>query len=153
MALFGIPDMTDIVLDSLKYLIDQNRMHVHGFVIMEHHIHLIATSEKLSKEIGDLKSYTARQIVDHLTAKGYKAILNQMQFFKKRHKTDQKYQVWEEGSHPQLIETTTMLNQKLDYIHYNPVRAGYVDDPMHWRYSSYRFYCGMDCLLPITVLH
>jgi putative transposase len=30
-----------------------------------------------------------------------------------------------------------MLQQKVDYIHQNPVRRGYVDDPAHWRYSSY----------------
>jgi putative transposase len=31
--------------------------------------------------------------------------------------------------------------QKLEYMHNNPVRRGYVDDPMHWRYSSARDYC------------
>ena len=45
-----------------------------------------------------------------------------------------------------------MLNQKLDYIHYNPVRCGYIDDPAHWRYSSYSNFLGQEGLLPIDIL-
>jgi hypothetical protein len=33
-----------------------------------------------------------------------------------------------------------MVKQKLDYIHQNPVKRGYVDDPLHWRYFSARNY-------------
>jgi putative transposase len=45
-----------------------------------------------------------------------------------------------------------MLNQKLDYIHYNPVRRGYVEDPSHWRYSSYEDYNDGHGLLPIEIV-
>ncbi len=44
-----------------------------------------------------------------------------------------------------------MMRQKLDYIHYNPVRRGYVDDPVHWRYSSARNYAGLPGLLPVMM--
>ncbi len=71
-----------------------------------------------------------------------KKILEQFAFYKKKHKTDRTYQVWEEGSHPQLIQNDEMLIQKLDYIHQNPVKRGYVDEPVHWRYSSARNYAG-----------
>jgi len=42
--------------------------------------------------------------------------------------------------------------QKIEYIHYNPVRRGYVDDPEHWRYSSYRQYLGKEGLVPLEPL-
>ena len=29
-----------------------------------------------------------------------------------------------------------IFQQKLEYIHNNPVRRDYVDDTVHWRYSS-----------------
>ena len=45
-------------------------------------------------------------------------------------------QLWQEGSQPKMIETEAMLRQKLEYIHDNPVKRGYVSDPTHWRYSS-----------------
>jgi hypothetical protein len=37
-----------------------------------------------------------------------------------------------------------MLFQKIEYIHYNPVKRGYVDEPEYWRYSSARNYLNDD---------
>ncbi|MEX0721109.1 MAG: hypothetical protein WD059_10605 [Balneolaceae bacterium] len=44
-----------------------------------------------------------------------------------------------------------MVNQKIEYIHHNPVKRGYVDRPVHWRYSSARDYLGGDGLISITL--
>ena len=44
-----------------------------------------------------------------------------------------------------------MLRQKIEYIHQNPVRRGYVDEPTHWRYSSARNYVGEPGLAPVTI--
>ena len=54
------------------------------------------------------------------------------------------------GSHPKLILNEEMMRQKLDYMHLNPVERGYVDDPIHWRYSSARNYAGIEGLLDVT---
>ncbi len=51
-----------------------------------------------------------------------------------------KYQVWQEGSHPEAIYTEKFARQKVDYIHMNPVRAGIVKTPGEWPYSSARAY-------------
>ena len=67
-------------------------------------------------------------------------MLNQLEFYKKKHKKNSLYQVWQEGTHPELIQTEKMLFQKIEYIHYNPVLRGYVDASEHWRYSSARNY-------------
>ena len=104
----------------------------------------------MAKDIGLFKSYTARQIVDWLKARQHIGILRELEFYKKKHKKDQDYQVLDEGSKPKLITSSGMLQQKLQYIHYNPVRKKYVDDPAHWLYSSHRFYYGGDCVLPVT---
>jgi putative transposase len=152
MALFGLPDVTNIILDSLRFMIDQHRLTLHSFIIMEHHMHMIASGEDLSKEIGNFKSYTAKVIINLIIELKHIDILKQLEFNKKRHKTDQTYQFWQEGSHPQIIMDDKMLNQKLDYIHYNPVKCGYVEDPVHWRYSSYSNYYGQEGLLPIEIL-
>jgi len=57
--------------------------------------------------------------------------------------------LWEEGSHPQMIENEDVLRQKLEYIHQNPVKRGYVDEAEHWRYSSARNYAGLVGLMPV----
>jgi hypothetical protein len=48
-----------------------------------------------------------------------------------------------------LIQNEKMMRQKIDYIHNNPVKRGYVDDAVHWRYSSARSYAGDDGLLEV----
>ncbi len=40
--------------------------------------------------------------------------------------------------------------QKIEYIHMNPVRRGYINDPLHWRYSSARNYARQEGLIPVT---
>ncbi|HPG38828.1 MAG TPA: hypothetical protein PLP19_13870 [bacterium] len=71
---------------------------------------------------------------------------------KLKHKTAQEYQVWQEGDHPQMIFNEDVLVQKLEYIHYNPVKTGYIEDPVHWRYSSYKDYTDRKGLLPIEII-
>jgi REP element-mobilizing transposase RayT len=75
--------------------------------------------------------------------------LELLAFFKRAHKQETTYQVWEEGNHPQIIESEVVMRQKLDYIHHNPVKRGYVDQPEHWRYSSARNYAGQDGLIEV----
>lgn len=152
MPLFGQVELAQIILDSLAFLQRRQRLILYGYVIMENHLHLIASGASLSKEIGDFKSFTARSIIDLLKVKHSDHILNQLKFYKLRHKTDQEYQLWQEGFHPQAILNEEMFRQKLDYIHYNPVKRGYVDDPAHWRYSSYRNYIGQPGLLEVELI-
>ncbi|MGO9463715.1 MAG: hypothetical protein ACLQIB_24200 [Isosphaeraceae bacterium] len=66
------------------------------------------------------------------------------------HKTDRPFQLWQEGSQPEMIEADVMLRQKLECIHNNPVKRGYVSDPTHWRYSSARNYAGIESLVAVT---
>ena len=143
------PETVAIVLDSWRFLQEEGRLVIFGYVILENHLHMIASAEDLAKEIGDFKSFTARKIIDHLEEHRVSMLLKLLEFHKARHKVDRPHQFWQEGSHPQLIENDEVMLQKLDYIHYNPVKRGYVDDPTHWRYSSARNYAGQPGLLPV----
>ena len=94
--------------------------------------------------MANFKSYTARKIIDFLKERTEKFLLKQLNAFKLSHKTDRPYQLWQEGSHPKLIQNEEMMRQKLAYMHFNPVERGYVDDPIHWRYSSAKKLCGSE---------
>jgi len=72
-----------------------------------------------------------------------------LRLFKAAHKVQSTYQVWEEGSHPQRIEDEDVMRHKLDYLHHNPVKRGYVDLPEHWRWSSARNYLGQPGLIEV----
>jgi REP element-mobilizing transposase RayT len=151
LPLFSNPDIAAILLDSLNFLITQHRLDLYAYVIMENHIHLIASAENIAKEIANLKSFTARKSIDYYQVQQNQAILKQLAFYKLDHKVDRDYQFWQEGVHPEQIKDEVMLRQKVDYIHYNPVRRGYVDLPEHWRYSSARVYAGQHGLLPLKI--
>lgn len=150
--IFSRPERVQIILDSLRFLQQQNRLSLHGYVILENHLHLIASANGLSREMRTFKSYTARSIIDWCIAHRSNHLLEQLSFYKLAHRVDQDYQLWQEGSHPQVISSPSLFRQKLEYAHYNPVRRGYVDDPAHWRYSSFRNYHGLEGLLPVDLI-
>jgi hypothetical protein len=112
-------------------------------------MHCILQAPDLRRQVHDFKAFTAKEILRYLEQNKAQKLLQQLAFLKKSHKTDSNYQLWEEGSHPQLIQNEEMLRQKLDYIHLNPVKRGYIEDAAHWRYSSARNYQGQTGLIPI----
>ena len=120
-----------------------------GYVILENHLHFVAAAEDLSKEVRDFKSYTAKRLIALLKQAGAETLLDELRFYKLRHKLDQEFQLWQEGSQPKEIAGDEMLRQKLEYMHFNPVKRGYVDDPVHWRYSSARNYAGQSGLIEV----
>jgi putative transposase len=97
-----------------------------------------------------IKSFTARTIIDYLEEKKVLMLLRQMAYYKWRYKRNSTYQLWQEGAHTEEILDEEMMRQKLEYIHDNPVKRGYVDDPCHWRYSSARNYAGQEGLVEVV---
>lgn len=149
LPVFSRPDARQIVLDSWKYLQTNRDLILFGYVIMENHLHFVASSDNLAKDVKDFKSYTARQIIDCLDASNAETLLQELKFFKARHKVESTYQLWQEGSHPQQVANEDMMRQKLEYMHYNPVKREYVDDPTHWKPSSARNYAGLPGLIDV----
>jgi len=145
---FTRPETVTILLESLRFLTIDG-MKLYAYVILENHLHFIAQSEQLGRDIGRFKSYTAKNLIRYLDKNRVKTILEQLAFYKKAHKTDQAYQFWQEGVHPEWIQNEEMMKQKIAYIHRNPVEWGYVDQTEHWRYSSARNYQAMDGLLEV----
>lgn len=78
-------------------------------------------------------------------------MLNLFEFAAKKHKRNSNYQFWTHENHAISIESELFLRQKMSYIHLNPVQAGYVDEPSHWRYSSQRNYMELDALIDIDL--
>ncbi len=124
-------------------------MQLFGYVVLENHLHFVAQAPNLGKCLRQFKSFTARQIINDLQSKGAARALQRLRFSKRAHKQDRVYQLWQEGSHAEQIHSEAVMRQKLDYIHFNPVKRGYVELPEHWRYSSARNYAGMEGLIEI----
>jgi putative transposase len=149
LPIFMHPPLVDIIVDSWRFLQRERGVRIFGYVIMENHLHWIAAGESLSEQVGRFKSFTARRIIDEMQRRGFATLLEEFRFYKLRHKIDQEHQMWQEGSHPQQIQNDEMMLQKLEYSHNNPLRRGYVDEPVHWRYSSARNYAGLAGLIDV----
>jgi len=149
LPIFTRPAAVQIVLDSWKYLQRERQFKLLGWVILENHLHLIASAPELDDVMQRFKSFTALEIVKRLKSVGDQDVLAQLSREKLSHKTESEHQVWQEGYHPQRIDHDEMMWQKLQYSHENPVRRGYVDDPLHWRYSSARNYAKQPGLIDV----
>ena len=142
----------DLVTASLTFCREQKGLHLHAYVILDNHLHLMVSADNLSQVIRDFKRHTAGEILALARQENKLWLLQQFEFLKSLHKSNSRHQVWQEGFHPQAIIGEDMLRQKLDYLHYNPVRLGLVDRPEDWRYSSARNYLGRDGVLEIDLL-
>jgi REP element-mobilizing transposase RayT len=147
--LFVNQQSVQIVIDSLKYLQQSDNLKIYAYVILENHLHLVVSSEDISQTMKKFKSYTAKELISLLQKQNIQTILDQLAFYKKAHKQETTYQVWQEGIQPKLIQTEQMMIEKINYIHNNPVKRGYVDEAKHWRYSSARDYDGVNGLIEI----
>jgi len=82
LRVFARPERFQIVSDSWSWFYERQRLRVFAYVILENHLHLIASGRQLAKDIGMFKSYTARQIIDFLRAAGGRRLLAQFKWEK-----------------------------------------------------------------------
>jgi REP element-mobilizing transposase RayT len=149
--LFKEPAVVNFILEGFVFLQQKRSVELNAFVIMENHIHFIVKGEDLSEHIRNFKSFSAHRIINYLKENKKARTLRKLKIAKLDHKIESDFQVWAEGSHPQQLSTYKMVSQKIDYIHFNPLKRGYVENPEHWRYSSAKNYRGLDGLIPVTV--
>jgi REP element-mobilizing transposase RayT len=148
----------DIVIESLKFCQVNKGLEIYAFVVMSNHIHILLPSSigKLSDTIREFKSYTAKQILLAIEMEQESRrdwMLNLFEFAAKQHKRNEKYQVWTHENHAELIYSDNFIFQKINYIHDNPVRAGIVENPEDYLYSSARDFAGKSCLLDIVKVY
>jgi REP-associated tyrosine transposase len=131
----------DIVVNSLDYCREHKHLRIYAWVILENHLRAILAAPDLSGVLRDMKSFTAAKLLEQLANESRDWLLNQLRYYRGAHKpTD--HQIWQEGSHPQVIADDAMMLQKLEYLHNNPVKRGWVAAPEHWRYSSAHEWLG-----------
>ncbi len=128
----------DIIIGSLQNLVSKNRIELNAFVIMNNHIHLIwqaLQSFNPTQNQASFMKFTARQLLLSLIEDD-----KDLHASFKVNKYDRDYQVWKREPLSIELLNKKMFIQKLEYIHYNPVRAGICEVPEDYHYSSARFY-------------
>jgi REP element-mobilizing transposase RayT len=130
----------NILIDSLRYLVDNNRIKVYGFVIMPNHVHILwKINDGLRRQDvqRDFLKYTAQQIRFELN----KSEPEKLRLFEVNAK-DRKYQIWERNALSIEIYSRKVLEQKLTYIHNNPLQGNWslCECPEDYKYSSATYY-------------
>ena len=147
--IFTRQESVEVILESFRYLQKTDNLKIYAYVIHENHLHLLASSDDIAQSMKKFKSFTAKEIIKLLQKENITTILEQLSFYKKAHKKEATYQLWQEGIQPKLIVNDKMMIDRIKYIHNNPIKRGYVDEAKHWRYSSARDYDGITGLLEV----
>ncbi len=152
--LFQSIDFCQYLIDAILYNQKNKDLKIFAYVIMQNHFHMICRSDKLSEIIFSIKSFTAKKIIQRLQHDSNIELLKQFEESKPTYRKDRKYQIWQEGFHPESIISDEMLSQKIEYIHFNPVVKGLVNEPKDWKYSSAKFfYTGEQGVIPIDNIY
>jgi putative transposase len=128
----------DIIVESLQFLVNDKRIILNAFVIMSNHIHVIwqpLFGFTPSDVQASFMKYTAKKLKNSLEINDPKMLAEL-----KVNNYDRTYQVWKREPLSIELRTGAVFMQKLEYIHFNPVRAGLCINPEDYYYSSAGFY-------------
>jgi REP element-mobilizing transposase RayT len=146
----------DIVIESLSYCQQQKGLLLYAYVIMSNHVHLLVQNESgdLSGFVRDFKNFTGRKILDTVEndIESRRDWMKMVFEFHGKLKSKQTNQVWTHENHAEMIYSPKFIEQKINYIHDNPVRNGIVENAEDYLYSSARNYAGLESMINVIVL-
>ena len=131
-----------IVTNSLNFCIREKNLGVNAYVLMPNHIHAIVfdrefDSERLKHTLDDFRKFTGRQLSDYCAQH---MSMFYVELFRKHAGEDRQRRFWQPTQHPEGVVTDRFWQEKINYIHWNPVRKGLVRNPEDWRFSSASFW-------------
>ncbi|GAB5417943.1 MAG: transposase [Crocinitomicaceae bacterium] len=150
----------EVIIESLRYCIENKGLNVYCYCLMSNHLHMIVSADEphqLKYVIRDFKKFSAKRILKQIEEQPESRREWMLREFKQagaKSSKHQKYKFWKVGSHAIELYNERFTWIKINYIHKNPVKDGYVTRAEHWKYSSARNYLGMDsvldevCLIP-----
>jgi REP element-mobilizing transposase RayT len=147
LCLFELINGYDLVYKWFDVLKDKEYYTV-AFVVMPNHVHLILyfpkTGFDLNKIMSNGKRFMAYDIIKRLEQERRQDILDYLAeaVSERERKKGQLHKVFTDSFDAKGIYTEKFFNQKLNYIHLNPVRGKWqlVDDYTKYEHSSASFY-------------
>lgn len=143
----------DVIIESLKYCQKEKGLIVFAYCIMSNHIHMVANTHEpfdLKDTIRDFKKFTSKKIIQQIQNEPESRREWMLQFFEEEAEPSKKhkyYKFWKAGNHAIELFTEKFVWQKINYIHNNPVEAGFVKNAEDWVYSSATNYQEMESIL------
>ena len=122
---------------------------------MTNPIHLIVGSkdQQLEGIVRDFKSFTSRELRKTIENNSQESrrewMLEMMYHAGRRRKSNKDFQLWQHSYHPVQLDTNYLIEQKIEYIHLNPVKAGFVNRAEDFLFSSARNYANLEAVIEI----
>ena len=144
--LFIRTEYKEIIVQSLQHCIERKGLEVYAWCIMTSHVHLIigTTGKPMEDIMRDHKSHTSEmlrtEIQKHPQESRREWMMRLFIEAGKQNPNNRGFQLWQQHNHPVGLSSAEMLYQRLEYIHENPVVAGFVSAAQDWMYSSARDY-------------
>ena len=147
--LFTRNEYRTILIDSLKHCMANKGLDVCAWCIMTNHVHLIVSSrdKTLDSIMRDHKRHTSvalRTTIEKEVAESRREwIMGLFCRVGSGNSNNGGFQLWQQHNRPIELYSRDVIMQKLNYIHSNPVKAGFVEKAEDWLWSSARAYAGM----------
>ena len=135
------------IINSLDYCRKNKGMEIYAYCIMPSHIHLIfrAKNNNSSEIIRDFKTFTSKKMIKTIEENPQESRKEWLLWMFKRagrkNSNVKNYQFWQQDNHPIIIWSLSVFEEKLHYVHQNPVKSGFVENAWEWKYSSAKNYC------------
>jgi len=150
-----------IVVDSIKYCIENKGLIVFSWVIMTNHVHLLVSvnadsNNTLSDIMRDLKKFTSMHLIKVIRENGRESRREWMLeiFLRagKRNINNTNFQFWQQDNHPIAVKDAEQLSRAIAYIHDNPVKQGFATEASAFPWSSAVDYSGGKGLIDVILL-
>lgn len=147
----------DILKNSFALCREEKGMELFAYCFMPSHVHFIFRSkfESPSSLMRDIKGFTSRALIKSIKENPQESrrewLLFMMKQAGKKSSNVKNYQFWQQHNKPIELWSSSVIQQKIDYVHNNPVVSGFVIDACDWKYSSARNYAGDQTLLKIDI--
>ena len=147
-----------IMLQSLDFCRKNKGMEIYSWCIMPSHVHLIFRAQQANpgELLKSLKVFTSKSlsktIEENLQESRKEWMITLMEEAGKKNSNVRYRQFWQQHNKPIELWSPDVIDQKVDYIHNNPLIAGFVTEAHHWKYSSAIDYSGGKGLLEIDLV-
>ncbi len=144
-----------VIVDALNYCVQNKGLKIYAWCLMSNHLHLIGQAEqnhKLSDILRDFKKFTAKAIIkliDNEPESRRDWMLYRFEYAGKYLKRIKTYKFWQDGNHAIELDDHRIFEQKLNYVHENPVTSMITEEPENYLFSSARDYAGYKGLVNI----
>jgi putative transposase len=155
------PTYKQIIVDALNHCIQAKNATVYAWCLMTNHLHLLARGQDgsglamIEKEFKRITTTKILEAIDIEPDLRRKWMLQRFEQFSQSLKKIEKFQLWQSCTNPAFIDFKQVfrLQERVLYIHENPVRDGIVANPEHYLYSSAGDYRGNKGLVNVSVIN